>query len=224
MTAPWLSFIESNTSGTGRLFVRSARHNGCCPILLTADASRYPYVKEEGLLTLQVDTRDQKALLQACNWLKVQGLAGVMSTSEYYVGTAAALARRLHLPGPPPCAVRTCRNKWSMRVRLQAASIGVPTFRQADSVNAAISAAREIGFPVVVKPPGGTGSVGVRMCVNAAEVASHVRDLLRQRYNERGLPVPRRVLIEELVEGAEYSVETFGQTIIGITEKRLGCM
>jgi biotin carboxylase len=222
MNSRCLVFIESNTSGTGPLFVRSAWQNGCRPVLLTTNPSRYPYAEEEQLLTVQVDTCDRRGLLEACSRFKVHGLAGITSSSEYYVSTAAVLARRLRLPGPRPSAIRTCRNKLSMRMCLQQADIGIPVFRQSGSIKGAISAACEIGFPVVLKPREETGSIGVRMCANVDEVASHARDLLRQRDNQRGLPMPRRILIEELVTGSEYSVETFGTTIIGITEKHLG--
>jgi biotin carboxylase len=74
----------------------------------------------------------------------------------------------------------------------------------------------------VVKPVRGTGSVGVRLCGQGGEVAAHAEMLLSQRANERGLPIPSRILVEEYVSGAEYSVEAFDGRIVGVTRKLLG--
>jgi argininosuccinate lyase len=220
---PWLAFIESNTSGTGRLFVRAAVEQGSRPILLTDDPARYSYVEEEGLEVLRVDTQDEHGLLEACRRLAAgRQLAGVTSCSEYFIATAAALARRLKLPGPSPRAIRACRDKQTQRVRLQAAGIAVPQFRSARSVKTAVGASQQLGFPVVVKPVSGTGSIGVKLCHHADDVAAHADALLRERRNERGLPMPHRILIEEPVVGPEYSVETFCGEIVGITNKHVG--
>ena len=107
-------------------------------------------------------------------------------------------------------------------MRLEAAGVGVPEFRVAASGSDAVEAAREIGFPVVVKPVSGSGSVGVKLCEQAGEVRAHADALLRQKQNERGQPLPPYVLVEQLIIGPEYSVETMGTNVIGITSKRLG--
>jgi argininosuccinate lyase len=105
---------------------------------------------------------------------------------------------------------------------LQRAGIGIPRFISADSPAAAAEAVEALGLPVVVKPVSGSGSVGVKMCARLDEVQAHAAALLQQRRNERGLPVPGRILVEEMVMGPEYSVESFGRNVIGITRKHLG--
>ena len=222
---PALAFIESNTSGTGRLFARVAAAQGVRPILLAADPTRYPYAADDELQVLRVDTQDEAALLDACRHLASDGkLAGVTSSSEYFVATAAKLAAELGLPGPRPKAIADCRDKHVQRLRLRAAGVGVPEFRLANSEGEAVAAAEEVGFPVVVKPVYGSGSVGVKLCAEAAAVAAHARELLAQRQNERGQPIPHRVLVEELAGGQEYSVETFDACVVGITRKYLGAL
>src|SRR6185369_16088217 len=54
------------------------------------------------------------------------------------------------------------------------------------------------------------------------EVGAHAARLLSQRQNERGAPVARRILVESVASGWEYSVETFELQVIGITSKHLG--
>lgn len=223
MSTPWLILVESNTSGTGRLFAREAVRQGARPILLTDDPRRYPYVAEDRVDVLRVDTSDDDVLFAACKQLAAEAdLAGVTSSSEYFIVSAAKLALKLNLPGPAPEVISRCRDKEFQRVCLQEAGAGIPGFRAAGSIRRAVAAANELGLPVVVKPVGGTGSAGVRLCADTKEVAAHARALLRQTKNERGLRVRRRILIEELAEGPEYSVETFGAKIIGITQKHLG--
>src|SRR4026208_285080 len=109
----WMAFIESNTSGTGRYFARAAAQKGFRPILLSDNPARYSYVSQDGLDTLKVDTRNEWTLLDTCRRLaRGDGLAGVASSSEYFVSIAASIARRLNLAGPSPGAVHACRDKF----------------------------------------------------------------------------------------------------------------
>lgn len=221
----WLAFIESNTSGTGRFFARAATEQGLRPVLLTDKATRYQYAIEDRIDVVEIDTQNEAALIDECRRLAANGgLAGVTTSSEYFVVTAASIAQQLNLPGPSADALRRCRDKEQQRIQLRDAGVGVPEFRGVSTVEAATLAAGEIGFPVVVKTVSGSGSVGVKLCVDSEEVASHAAELLAQRHNERGMPVPQRILIEEVVDGPEYSVETFGKTVIGITQKHLGTL
>jgi S-sulfo-L-cysteine synthase (3-phospho-L-serine-dependent) len=223
MSTPRLVMVESNTSGTGRLFVRLARGLGLEPLLLTAEPSRYAFVEEEAVETLRADTARRRPLLAICRQLAAAGeLAGVVSSSDHYVALAAHLAARLGLPGPSPAAVRQCRDKLHQRLALRAAGVPVPGFRAARTPAEAVAAVEELGWPVVVKPVRGTGSVGVRLCGREDEVAAHAEMLLSQRANERGLPIPSRILVEEYVSGAEYSVEAFDGRVVGVTRKLLG--
>src|SRR5215213_5855873 len=170
----WLAFVESNTSGTGRLFARAASQQGFRPILLSDNPARYSYALQDGLDTLQVDTHAETSLVAACSRLGPgAGLAGVTSSSEYFVSMAASVARRLHLAGPSPVAIRACRDKVRQRQRLAKAGVAMPAFRPATSVKNAVSAAEDLGLPVIVKAVSGSGSVGVRYCASLDEVAVH---------------------------------------------------
>ena len=222
MTA-WMAFIESNTSGTGRYFARAASQKGFRPILLSDNPARYSYVSQDRLDTLKVDTRNEWTLLDTCRHLAQDGgLVGVTSSSEYFVSIAASVARRLNLAGPSPAAVRTCRNKYKQRRRLEKAGVAIPAFRCATSISAASREATDLGLPVIVKPVSGSGSTGVKLCSSLAEVSAHAAQLLNQLCNERGAPVAHRILVESVASGPEYSVEIFGLDVIGITQKHLG--
>lgn len=210
--------LESNTTGTGRLFARAAASLGYEPVLMCADPDRYPYAAEDGLRVEVLDTTDEDAVLAAARALEP---VGVTSSSEYFIAPAAAIAAALRLPGADAEAIRNCRDKAIQRRTLAAAGVPVPAFRAAETVEEAVAAAVDLGVPVVLKPVSGSGSIGVRLCSAAEEVAAHAATLLAQAVNERGIPVPGRLLVEELAVGPEYSAEAFGGRVVGIVRKHL---
>ncbi|NED80202.1 ATP-grasp domain-containing protein [Streptomyces sp. SID11233] len=223
MSKRLLLLVESNTTGTGRLFARRAAELGVVPVLLCADPGRYPYAAEDRLRTVTVDTSDEDALWAAVRALEDGAtVAGVLTSSEYYVPTAAALSYRLGLPGPSADAVRTCRDKAEQRRALTGAGVGSADFAAVSEVAGALAAARSIGLPVVVKPVQGSGSLGVRLCTDLDEVAEHAGTLLSATVNERGITAPGRILVEEYLTGPEFSVEVFGTEAVVTVAKHVG--
>lgn len=222
---PVLALVESNTTGTGRSFATAARARGLRPVLLSPRPERYPWVAEDGIDIAWADTTDPTSIVAAAR--DAAGGAspsGLVTSSEYFAAVTAWAAAALGLPGAEPVAVDRCRDKRRQRRALRAAGFAVPDFASARSPGEAVAAALAIGFPVVVKPADGTGSRGVRLCRDGAEVCDHVATLLQTRRDERGQPAIPAVLVEEYVIGPEVSVETFGTAVVGITAKHLGAL
>jgi S-sulfo-L-cysteine synthase (3-phospho-L-serine-dependent) len=216
-----LLLVESNTTGTGPLFASCAAALGVEPLLVTNDVSRYPFVAKDGVAYTVADTSDLAAIIAVARSLARDcEIAGVTSSSEYYIEAAAACAEALGLPGPNPAAVRACRDKCVQLGILHSAGVGVPAFVRVR--NAAEVYDAEISFPAIVKPGHGSGSIGVRLCADVAQAATHAAKLLRTTVNERGLLVPAEVLIEDYVIGPEFSVEVFGGRAVAIVAKHLG--
>jgi S-sulfo-L-cysteine synthase (3-phospho-L-serine-dependent) len=220
---PVLALVESNTTGSGREFCAAARRLGLRPVVLTARPERYPYLALDAVDHLLVDTDDPAAVLEVSAKLATDpgGLRGVTSSSEYFVATAAATAAALDLPAPDADAVTRCRQKDIQRAALAAAGLA-PRFRVVDEPADALRAGRDIGYPVVAKPTTGSGSVGVRLCPDSDSLLRHARTLLAAETDERGRPVPRRLLVEQYIDGPEYSVETFDGTPVAVIGKHLG--
>jgi biotin carboxylase len=215
--------VESNTTGTGRTFAVAARARGLRPVLLSARPERYPWVIEDDIDVARADTTDATSVAAVARAAAEDaGLAGLVTSSEYFVAVTARAAARLGLPGADPAAVERCRDKRRQRLVLRGAGVAVPAFAAANSPEEAVEAAAAIGYPVVVKPADGTGSRGVRLCCEPAEVLDHAAGLLAIRHDERGHPAIAAVLVEEHVIGPEVSVETFGTEVVGITAKHLG--
>lgn len=222
MNNPWVAFIESNTSGTGRLFARSAAECGYRPTVIAERPDRYQYIRQDALDSVACDTGSMSDLCRALEELAREApLAGICSSSEYFLETAAALAARHGLPGADPEAIRACRNKWTQRQRLRDAGFNTPKFERVTSFDDARRALESIPPPVVLKPTLGSGSVGVRLCRTGDEALAHAETLLRRTANERGLAVVPELLLEEYLAGPEFSVEVFGGRALGITRKHV---
>lgn len=218
----WLVFVESNTTGTGRLFANMARRCGYRPIVLVQKADRYPYLKTDAIDWVQSDTGSMAALRDSIDRLALEcPIAGIFSSSEYFIGPASAIARFYSLPGKDPEALRARSNKWRQRQALENAGLNTPIFRRATSVQEAREALDDVGLPAILKPTAGSGSVGVKLCATETETVEHAAWLLQRTKNERGMPLAPEILVEEYLRGDEFSVETLGALSIGITRKHL---
>lgn len=220
MTGRWFVLVESNTTGTGRDFAVAAARHGLRPILLARDPGRYDYVGELGLPVREMDTGDLAAVEATCRQLDP---AGVSSSSEYFVQTAAAVAGRLGLRAPDPAAIGRCRNKAEQRRWLDTAGIPVPAFAACRTAADVAAAATEVDGPVVVKPVYGTGSQGVRLCADPGEAFEWAAHLLRTGQRTPGPSAPGPpLLVEREVKGPEFSVEVIDALPVGVTGKHLG--
>lgn len=212
MTGPWFVLVESNTTGTGRDFAEAARRHGLRPVLLARSPARYPYAAELGLDTRELDTGSAAAVTAACHELPPAGLAGITSSSEYFMHTAATVAGALGLPAPAAAAVARCRDKATQRQWLSECDVPVPDFAVCRTRAQAHGAARAIAAPVVVKPVAGSGSVGVRACADPDTAAAWADHLLANSL----------VLVEREIDGPEYSAEVLDGEVVGLTAKHLG--
>lgn len=227
-TPPALLFVEANTTGTGMLALGHARRLGYEPVFLTRDPARYRGLDETGARIVLCDTNDRAELFAAADRLAAEsgsgpGLAGVTTTSDFYLLAVAALAEHLGLPGNSEAVVRTCRDKAAVREALAARGIDQPAFAEVSSLDQAADAVRAVGLPCVVKPVDGSGSENVRICHTMAQARSQLAAVLAAHVNVRGQASARRALVEEYIVGPELSVEMFSEAGIahgiGITEK-----
>lgn len=209
-----LVFVESNTSGTGRLFVDRARALGYDVLLLSRDPSRYGFVTADAVACLRVDTTRAEPVVAACAALGGD-LAGVLTSSEYAVPVTAAAAAGLGLPGLDPAVAERVRDKPSQRRILAEAGIDDVRHALCRGPTDLRAAAARIGYPLVVKPRAASGSVAVRRADSEAQLLAAAEEA-RTRTGDDA------VLVEELLPGREYSAEMFDGTVIGLTAKHLG--
>ncbi|MEK8104319.1 ATP-grasp domain-containing protein [Micromonospora sp. M12] len=78
----------------------------------------------------------------------------------------------------------------------------------------------------MVKPTDDSGSTNVLLCGDADQARAQAVRIIDVRTNVRGLPTSRTALVEQFVDGPEFSVEMFGWNgrteCLGITAKQVG--
>jgi phosphoribosylaminoimidazole carboxylase (NCAIR synthetase) len=112
----------------------------------------------------------------------------------------AELRERWGVPGLSSEATRRFRDKAHMKEVLHAAGLPCARWRLVESAADARAFAAEVGFPLVVKPPAGAGSVATYRVRDAGDLAEAL---------EATGPAPGHpVLVEEFLVGDEHSCET----------------
>lgn len=114
--------------------------------------------------------------------------------------------------GNNPLKVRRARMKIELYEELKERGVNVPETLVATDRCEAVAAARELGFPVVVRREAGGGGLGVHLARNEEEV-----ELLFERYARAG-----RVLVQEYVRGEDLSASVLcnGKRAVTLTVNR----
>lgn len=139
--------------------------------------------------------QDADALLTAARELQAPAFDRVETIDEPLVEPAAALRERLGVPGLPLRTAKLCRDKVAMKDFLR--QHGVPCAMSAAIASdaEATAFAERWGYPVIVKPLAGFGTLRTFRCQDAAELTRALQQLA---------PSPsRRIAIEEFIEGHE---------------------
>lgn len=140
------------------------------------------------------------------------GADAVLTTNEYLTPLAAQICAALDLPGNDPALAGAARSKAAMNQQFARYGITTPHTRTLSDESALcrLIASDQLTFPCVIKPAEGAGSIGVRIVTSAEEATAAFRAVQKQR-GMYGIVLDPRVLVQELIEGAEYSVESITQ-------------
>ncbi|MGC0955349.1 ATP-grasp domain-containing protein [Pantoea eucalypti] len=207
-------FIESNTTGTGEIFLQKASEEGFEPVLLYRDINRYSFIKKIPFKTFETDTSNINDIERLITELiGIENVAGVWSTSEYYITTASEIASRLKLPALDFVAINKVRDKKYQRELLNSNNLCFTPYTSVENETDVISFVIEVGLPVIIKPTDKSGSIGVRAINNINDLANTVRAVLSD--NSSG----DKWIIEKYYPGEQYSVEVFNSEIIGVTHQ-----
>ncbi|WP_243715509.1 ATP-grasp domain-containing protein [Micromonospora sp. KC207] len=150
----------------------------------------------------------------------------VMPGLEYAVGAAARLAARLGLPGAGARAADIFSDKHRMRLLAAAAGLANPAYELVGTPEEAMAFARRHDGRCVLKPTRRSGSLGVRLVADPAEIpAVWAATASPEAPPEATEGLPTQVLAEQVLAGREHSVELLvadGEVIFGnVTDKRV---
>lgn len=161
-----------------------------------------------------VSTKDMGGAIKIAKKYEIDGVLTIATDSG--VVSTANVVQYLGFVGITPKTAEMATDKSLMKERLIKEGVPSSDFGVAYSIEAAKKIIDRIGFPVVIKPIDSAGSLGVSK-VRKSE------DLEIAFKNAKSNLSSKKVIVEELMEGPEVSVETLtfkGITnIVAITDK-----
>jgi hypothetical protein len=134
----------------------------------------------------------------AGRWRELYDVVGIYAVGETLVEPTGLVADYFDLPFPGLRAARACRNKYLQRwylPDLSPVSVLIPPGTRDSVLHGSVP------FPAVVKPATRHSSEGVQMVHDYAELAAQLD----------GYPAEETILVEQMITGQEYSVESLTQ-------------
>src|SRR5262245_780056 len=165
------------------------------PVDALPDAARHAlsrYVQISSFADEEAAVGETLAALRGSNVDRVE------SMWEATMYLAARLRERIGTPGLDVAHTVPFRDKQVMKEVLGAAGIRVPRSVRAATVDAVRAGAEEVGYPLIVKPIAGAGTMDPYRLDQPSEHEGGLTAL-------RGVPA---VSVEEFVDGEEYTFDT----------------
>ncbi|MFD3748439.1 ATP-grasp domain-containing protein [Nocardia sp. NPDC058633] len=228
-----LLMVESWVGSMSTLLPAGIKNSGHEFSLLTRNLGHYlragtptPHPLLGAVNVFTAETNDESTLLPYVRKLhQTFGFDGVITSCDYYLPTVAAIATELGLPGASRSAVADACDKYRTRQICLGAGVAGPAFAVAEQYDDIVGAAAELGYPLVVKPVDLCGGMFVRRVDDHTQLRAAVDAIAGFPVNARGQHRSPRILLEECLDGPEFSVETVtvaGQTtVIGVTDKQI---
>jgi biotin carboxylase len=213
MTNRWKSVMIFGAGLNQLELIREARALGLVTVVV--DPQPDPPGKAEADHFCRIDGDDYEATKAAAVRYGVSGI--VTSQMEKPLRLMARLAQELGFVFNSPEVTRRCLDKWLMKQALLAHRVPCARgflLKPGDE----IILPEGMSYPVIIKPRDAFSSRGVYKCENRAAVEAYIAE-------SRSFSSTGDVIIEEFLQGKEYSVEslTFNgeTTIVQFTEKFL---
>ncbi|WP_157721869.1 ATP-grasp domain-containing protein [Tumebacillus avium] len=218
--------IESNSSGSGLSAILQAKRLGYSTHFLTCQPEKY-----QSFDVNPMEAADQCTLIDTNDVIKLlhfmadkQPLA-VLTFDDFHVFQAAIVAAQHGLVHTGLDGLVNVRFKEKTRMFTNVSGAGQPVLfevREPDEIDQLPS----FGLPCVVKPLDESGSTGVRVCYSKQDFQAAMQAIsVMETVKKSGYKRAGKVLIEEYVEGDEYSAEMIWDAkaglwqLIGYTKK-----
>ncbi|QTF10873.1 ATP-grasp domain-containing protein [Brenneria izadpanahii] len=209
----------------GVSFVREAHKLGFYVVVLVSAENNpqlYGYEGEYDDL-LVCDIRDAASIYSAISSSKYKKIDALIAATDYAMATTANAAERLHIPCVSDETATLARNKDLARIRYSERQVPGAQFKIVNTLAEAEDAANTIGYPVVLKPTNTASSQNVFFIKGQQQLCDAFKVMENFTTSYMGFSVRKEYLVEEYLDGPEFSVEIFlvkGNVVFSeVTEK-----
>lgn len=216
MRAPRVLLLEAAGPESGEI-VRTAAASGYQVHAATDPATQSAYGADlqqvlSGCLLTDF-SRPDRALEDVVGYARRVGADAVLTINEYLTPLLAQVCAELGLPGNDPDCAAAARDKAAMSEAFTLYGVAAPRTRVLNSEDELhlLCAAGEILLPCVIKPADGAGSAGVTVVTDPVRAAGAWQAAACSPRGMYGLSPDSRVLVQDYIEGTEYSVESITQ-------------
>ncbi|OIJ99828.1 ATP-grasp domain-containing protein [Streptomyces monashensis] len=215
---PKLLLLEA-MGNTGEYVFDAARDMGVDVIVVTHQdvfedwysPSLQAKIKQYGKLVFTDFSESEGALRHLAELARAEDVDGVVACWEFLTPLVARLTADLGLPGNDPARALSCRNKRIMARAFTEHGIPAPRTVAARTVAEAYALVDAAGleYPIVVKPAEQSGSWGVSVVRSDEELKAAFTTAQSHLFQmPHGIPLDPHVVIQEYVDGVEFSIET----------------
>ncbi len=205
-------FIEPRFPTNQRFFVRALKEVGATVTAIGEGSKESLSSDLKSWLTHyeQVPSVvNEGAVLNAARFIHARHrIDRIEAVVEAHIMSTAKVREALGIPGTSVKTAWLCRDKPSMKQALREAGVPCAQSTAASSVEEVVAFAKEVGFPLIIKPRDGAGASGATRVNSIADVERAASGV--------GLDKGRSVAVEEFIEGHEgfYDTLTIGGRVV----------
>lgn len=170
--------------------------SGIEPIILVSAEHAAGYAHLEHVYAFDDYETNQLVEKTALRLARAHAVIAVFARAETDIVRAARLRELLGLPGQHTASALAFRDKVLMKDHLAGGAVPLPAYRRLDSAYAALDFIDAHGYPVVIKPVAESGSLGIAVIRDEAELDAYLTR-----------PWPGDSEIETFVPGDMYHVD-----------------
>ena len=217
---PFKKILVANRGEIAIRIMRACRELGIRTVAVYSDADQnglhIQYADEAvriGSAPPQESYLNPDALIQAA----LESGVDAIHPGYGFLSESASFAAKVHSAGlifigPSAESIRLMGDKAESKIRMKAAGVPtVPGVEEIESINDFEQAARQIGYPVLVKASAGGGGKGMRIVWEADDLSEEIQAAKREALHAFG---DDRLLIEKYVANAHHvEFQVFGDQL-----------
>lgn len=145
-----------------------------------------------------INTTDKEAILAMAKQEQIDGIC--TTGTDVAVSTIGYVCEHMGLTGLSEAAAVRATDKAQMKQAFAKGEVAAAVYRKAESLEEVYEAAKEIGYPVVVKRVDSSGSRGITIVKEESQIEEAYRTALERSSK-------KYVLVEERLKGTEIGVD-----------------